>query len=332
MLTYVKCIIINIYWINRGIIDSFASYDDEGKRAVLMKKSKQEWFDIFRVVAVNALSEGINFLDTKKKITVLHKAIRLASSQMVNSVISEARIGSWSKKDVLNEILLLTYASYIVMLEYRNEIWPYEYMSFSRRIGELWEPFCKLPFQFSNLPLTIVDAPKFETVQEEIREKAITYILGLKIQACERESLIEHYNIPWSLVDSGGIKLSLDLHFEQNGKQYSCDFKSGFSSNEKGNTNRLLLVGSIYNSLPNYEQSILFVRQQESQNNHYFQVLKKSDYWKCYCADECYHKIQEFTGFNLRLWLDQNVDWKNDISTEFRQYLEDNSLIGYLNW
>lgn len=300
--------------------------------AVLMKKSKQEWLDIFKVVAENALHEGINFLEPRKKVTVLNRAIRLASSQMVNRVLSEARIDSWSKTDILNEILLLTYASYIVMLECRNEIWPYEYMSFSRRVGELWEPFCKLPFQFSDFTLKIVDAPKFATVQEEIRERAISYILGLEIRACEKDALIEYYNIPWSLVDSGGIKLSLDLHFEQNGKQYSCDFKSGFSSNEKGNTNRLLLVGSIYDSLPNYEKSILFVRQQESQNNHYFQVLKKSPYWKCYCADECYHKIQEFTGFNLRLWLDQNVDWKNDISTEFRRYLEDNDLIGYLIW
>ena len=130
-----------------------------------------------------------------------------------------------------------------------------------------------------------------------------------------------YYGIPWSLVDSGETKLELDLHFEQNGIHYNCDFKSGFSSNEKGNTNRLLLVGSIYQSLGANEKTFLFVRQEETQNNHYLQTLKNSPYWSCYCANSCYLKMAEYTGFNLRTWLDKNVDWKNDISIEFRKHL-----------
>lgn len=141
-----------------------------------------------------------------------------------------------------------------------------------------------------------------------------------------------YYSIPWGLVDSGGIKLGLDLHFEQDGVHYNCDFKSGFSSNEKGNTNRLLLVGSIYQSLGENEKTFLFVRQAEEQNNHYLQTLKNSPYWSCFCADDCYAKMAEYTGFDLREWLDNNVDWKNDISTEFRNHLEENDLIGYLTW
>lgn len=89
----------------------------------------------------------------------------------------------WSNEQLLNEILLLTYASYVVMLEYRNKVWKYEYMAFARR--------------------------------------------------------------------------------------------SGFSSNEKGNTNRLLLVASIYNSLGEIEKTLLFVRQSEDENNHY-NILKEN--------------------------------------------------------
>ncbi|AUO79553.1 hypothetical protein BSP10_150 [Bacillus phage BSP10] len=54
----------------------------------------------------------------------------------------------------------------------------------------------------------------------------------------------------WELVVSGEIKLESDLHFEKDGVKYNVDFKSGFNSNEKGNTNRLLMVGSIYKTRP----------------------------------------------------------------------------------
>ena len=144
--------------------------------------------------------------------------------------------------------------------------------------------------------------------------------------------LKRQYAFPWTMVDSGGIKLDLDLHFEQNGVHYNCDFKSGFSSNEKGNTNRLLLVGSIYNSLGNNEKTLLFVRQSEDENNHYLQTLKNSPYWDVYCANDCYSAIKKFTGFDLRGWIDHNIDWENDISKEFSNHLRENDLLKYLTW
>ena len=147
-----------------------------------------------------------------------------------------------------------------------------------------------------------------------------------------KDELKRHYDVPWTMVDSGGIKLGLDLHFEQDGIHYNCDFKSGFSSNEKGNTNRLLLVASIYNSLGEIEKTILFVRQAEDENNHYLQTLKNSPYWEVYCADDGYAAMKAFTGFDMRKWLDENVDWKNDISTALKQHLERNDLLKYLTW
>lgn len=134
------------------------------------------------------------------------------------------------------------------------------------------------------------------------------------------------------MVDSGGINLNLDLHFEQNGIHYNCDFKSGFSSNEKGNTNRLLLVASIFNYLGKNEKQIIFVRQKESENNHYLQTLKNSKYWTAYCSDDCYKAIKEFTGFDLRNWLNENAQWQDDISEGFRKHLEQNDLLKYLTW
>ena len=196
----------------------------------------------------------------------------------------------------------------------------------------MWEPFCRLAFEYPVKELHIIKSPDFKQVQRDIRKTATEYIDSLKILDEIKKELKRHYEIPWTMVDSGGIKLALDLHFEQSGIHYNCDFKSGFSSNEKGNTNRLLLVASIYNLLGKFEKTLLFVRQNEDENNHYLQTLKNSPYWKVYCADECYSAIKSFTGFDIRAWLDKNADWEHDISDELKTHLQANDLIKYLAW
>lgn len=74
--------------------------------------------------------------------------IKLYKDNWIGKVKRLAEVEKWDNEKLLNEILMITYASYIVMLEYRNKVWEYDYMSFSRRIGELWETFCKLPFEY----------------------------------------------------------------------------------------------------------------------------------------------------------------------------------------
>lgn len=297
-----------------------------------MQRTKNQWIEMFQQEAEKTMPIALKLKNRRKKSDAINKAIKKYQTDNIEKVKREAKIDGWTNEQLLNEILFVTYASYIVMLEYRSKVWPYEYMAFARRIGELWEPFCKLPFEFPVKKLKLIEPHDFKKTQAVIRKKATDFISNLNVTNEEKRILTYYYNIPWSLVESGGIKLKLDLHFEQDGIRYNCDFKSGFNSNEKGNANRLLLVGSIYQSLGDNERTLLFVRQEEDQNNHYLQTLKNSPYWSCFCADACYAKMAEFTGFNLRDWLDKNVDWKNDISTEFRKYLEDNDLISYLTW
>ena len=287
---------------------------------------------MFRDDADKVLVVASKQADKKKAANVINNTIKQSCSDIIEKVKKIAQNQRWNNEALLNEILLITYASYIVMLEYRNKVWLYEYMAFARRIGELWEPFCKLSFEYPVKMLNLIEPPDFEEVQAGIKRITLDYISSLNISIDDRRKLSYYYDIPWGLVGSGGTKLGLDLHFEQDGIHYNCDFKSGFSSNEKGNTNRLLLVGSIYQSLGQNEKTLLFVRQEEEQNNHYLQTLKNSPYWSCYCANACYSKMSEFTGFNLRTWLDNNADWKNDISSEFKKHLVDNDLIRYLTW
>ena len=136
----------------------------------------------------------------------------------------------------------------------------------------------------------------------------------------------------WLLIDSGNINLSLDLHFKQDGIYYDVDYKSGFGSNEKGNTNRLLQVASIYNAFFPNHKNLIFVRQPEEENNHYLQTLKNSPYWQVFCANEAYEAITHFTGFDLKKWMNDNMDWLNDVSASFKEYLIQNELVKYLTW
>lgn len=298
-----------------------------------MIKTKAQWISTFRDVGDTILADLEKTKKSRKDMaSEINKCIKEYREQEIKRIEAIAKTDAWNNQTLLNEILMLTYASYIVMLEYRNKVWEYEYMAFARRIGELWEPFCKLAFDFPVKVLSIIDPPNFDEVQTKIKSNAAEYIDSLDLSGEIKEELKRHYDIPWTMVDSGGIKLGLDLHFEQDGIHYNCDFKSGFSSNEKGNTNRLLLVASIYNSLGEIEKTILFVRQPEDDNNHYLQTLKNSPYWDVYCANDSYAAMREFTGFDMRKWLDENADWQNDISEEFRQHLQENDLLKYLTW
>lgn len=294
---------------------------------------KSALLDFFRDFAEGQLRLIVqNTRDYKNQASKINSAIKNQKDYTINEMLGIARQNRWRNDYILDCVLHITYASYVVMLEYRNKVWPYEYMAFSRRIGELWEPFCKETFSHAVRPLRLISPPNFDEVQEKIKYNAIRYIDSLSVDDQTKRVLHYYYSIPWNLVDSGGIQLGLDLHFSQNGVNFNCDFKSGFSSNEKGNTNRLLLVASIYRFLSENEKTILFVRQNEDDNNHYLQTLKNSGYWDVFCADEAYAKMHVFTGFNLRTWINNNATWCDDINDELRDHLEKEGIIKYLTW
>lgn len=224
---------------------------------------------------------------------------------------------------------MITYTNDVVMLETRNSIWEYEYMAFSRRIGELWEPFCKLCFSYPLTSIRLFVPPLFSEVKENLSTEINVFIEGLNIEMKQKEQLKLYYNKVWGLVTSGEIQLECDLHFTDGEKKYVVDFKSGFGSNEKGNTNRLLLVGSIYNNIESekYECMIL-VRSNE--NNHYLNTLNNSGVWSTSCGDETYEKIHQFSGFDIHTWIANNINWMYDFSSQMQNVILDKNLQNYL--
>lgn len=226
---------------------------------------------------------------------------------------------------------MITYTNDVVMLESRNAVWQYDYMAFSRRVGELWEPFCKLCFKYPTTRIASFIPPLFSEVKASLTTEIATYIDGLAIKVEEKTQLKRYYDKVWGLVTSGEILLECDLHFTDGATKYIVDFKSGFGSNEKGNTNRLLLVGSIYQNIEaeNYK-CLIFVRSTE--NNHYLTTLQNSGVWETSCGSETYFKIQHFTDFNIHHWIENNIDWMNDFAPQMRETITHNNLQNYLIW
>jgi len=266
----------------------------------------------------------------KEQASAINKSMIETKNNLIAALLQKAHAEIWTNKEILDCILMITYANYIVMLEARNDVWQYEYMTFSRRIGEFWEPFCKLCFNYPVKNVSLFVPPLFSEVKQKLSTEIETYIERLEISVEEKAQLKKYYHKVWGIVTSGEIKLELDLHFELNNQKFVVDFKSGFGSNEKGNTNRLLLVASIYQNLEENYKCVIFVRA--SDNNHYFQTLKNSGIWEAYSGNDAYDKMKEYSGFDLKSWITDNIDWKKDFKVETMQYLKDNNLTQYLIW
>lgn len=299
-----------------------------------LKNNKNGLLTYFRNRSSEILSElALKYSpgEYKKKAAALNKAIIQCKENLLTIVYENARKEQWSNQELLESILMITYANDVVMLEARNSIWEYEYMAFSRRVGELWERFCKLCFIYPLREIRLFVPPLFVEVKQNLTNEISNYIDGLKIKTIEKKQLKKYYDKVWGLVTSGEIQLECDLHFTDGIDKYVVDFKSGFGSNEKGNTNRLLLVGSIYNNIEaeNYK-CLIFVRSTE--NNHYLTTLKNSKVWEISCGVNTYEQIKYFTGYDLQDWIKRNVDWKNDFTPKMRDTLLKNGLESYLIW
>ncbi|MCK9220968.1 MAG: hypothetical protein M0P47_13095 [Bacteroidales bacterium] len=298
-----------------------------------LSKKKEDLLNYFRNRAEEFLSEiKLTYGNTqfKKQASAINKALVETKDNLIAALLQKAESENWTNKEKLECILMITYSNYIVMLESRNDVWQYEYMTFSRRIGELWEPFCKLCFSYPINNVSLFIPPLFLEVKQKLAAEIETYIDKLKISAEEKGQLKKYYHKVWGLVTSGEIKLELDLHFLSKDQRFVVDFKSGFGSNEKGNTNRLLLVASIYKNLEENYKCMIFVRADE--NNHYFQTLKNSGIWDAYSGNEAYNKMKEYSGFDIKRWIETNVNWEADFKADTMKYFLDNNLHQYLIW
>ena len=97
---------------------------------------------------------------------------------------------NWNQHQVLEGVLIITYTNYIVMMESRNDLWAYDYMAFSRRIGELWEPFCQLCWEYPiNKKISYFVPPLFRDVKKKLSEEIEDFINSLIISKKDKDEL-----------------------------------------------------------------------------------------------------------------------------------------------
>lgn len=246
-----------------------------------------------------------------------------AKAKLVNRAVTDAlsdyrnELGNGNEPELL---LVSQYASSIASLEYRHSVWPYEYMSFSRRIGELWEKFCTTCWDLPHRPdVQRIEAPNFTDVTQTLYDKLPA-----------DKDVQEIFHLLLELV--GTINMKEDEVFTLGKIPHVIDFKSGFGSNEKGNTLRLTAVGRAYRLWNPEAKLLLLVRQTE--NNNYLNVIQRMGLWQVFCGEEAYKQINELTGVDIVGVRKSIVDFPKDLSQEFLEHIDGqlSDLRSYLSW
>lgn len=249
-----------------------------------------------------------------------------ASANEIRSRL-KASAGGLPAGDQANYALVLQYCFSVASLEYRHAVWPYEYMAFSRRVGELWEGFCSAAWDHpSRRGVKRIPTPSFGSIKK---------ILSARIDANigshgKRTDILEDVSTLFEII--GDINMKEDEVFSVNEVPHVIDFKSGFGSNEKGNMLRLQTVGRAYRLWDHRTKLFLLVRQKN--NNNYLNVLRRAGLWTVLTGEEAYSMISELTGADINLVREEVIDWQADLSREMRDYLRDQprDLSGYLDW
>ncbi|WP_255887652.1 hypothetical protein, partial [Staphylococcus xylosus] len=220
--------------------------------------------------------------------------------------------------------LIIQYCCSVVSLEYRNQVFPYEYMAFSRRVGELWECFCKTAWDYPvNDSVCRIQPPNFINVKSIIIDR-IRSNLGNNPSS---NDVMSDVNKLCDVI--GNINMKEDEVFRKDDIPHVIDFKSGFGSNEKGNMLRLLAVGKAYKIWDSRTQLMLLIRQND--NNHYLNSLRNSRIWDVHTGLDSYKKIKEITGSDIENVL-KIINWESDFSNNFYEFLVRYNLTKYLDW
>ena len=129
-----------------------------------IKDRKIELLSYFRDRASEALTDiKTRFAETQadKRARAINESLNQTKSVLITTLLQQAEKEKWTNQEKLESILMITYCNIVVMIENRNSVRPYEYMDFSRRVGELWHPFCKLCFYYPINNLSLFIPPLF---------------------------------------------------------------------------------------------------------------------------------------------------------------------------
>ena len=246
-------------------------------------------------------------------------------ASLINKIVwalVEEYISNNSHGFTAEEKLIIRYCGVVHNIQQRHLLRPFEYMDFSRRVGELWQKFCASAWDFTpRKELQIYHPPKFEEIKIKVLEE-----LSKTLEA----DAYTRVNALATLIPE--INLKEDMTYTINEELKVVDFKSGFGSNEKGNTHRLLIVANAYKFISPNTKCYLLVRQTE--NNNYLQVLANSNLWEVKVNKVAYDFMATETGVAVNEVVQVCNDILEDMSDAPRKDLEKSvsGLKKYTNW
>ena len=280
---------------------------------------------IFNQLHTNLEPKVNNILSMNSSPQNKAKLVNKCVTQQRNQIISS--VGRLPICDRGTAALIIQYCCTVAFLEYRHRVWPYDYMTFSRRIGELWEAFCKTAWEYPvDSSVERISPPDFAEIRQVLQHRLES---NLGNHENSRE-IIRDIEILFDII--GNINMKEDEVFTKSGVPHVIDFKSGFGSNEKGNTLRLITVGRAYKIWNQNTRLMLLVRQEV--NNNYLEVLRKTGVWEVYTGLDSYRMIDEMTGSSIYNVRNSIIDWRADLSQGFIRDLESQpgNLTSYLSW
>lgn len=281
--------------------------------------SKQEILSLFRSLLADKV-DGVQSSQQSRqaKAKAVNKLVNDTKQQLVRKLVASSNGNQTAG-------LLIQYCYTVMSLEYRHKVWPYEYMAFSRRVGELWELFCSAAWEHANRPnLRRIAAPKFESVKQILRSRMLENI-G---EHANLRKIVSDVDILFDVV--GEINMKEDEVFTLDEVPHVIDFKSGFGSNEKGNMLRLKTVGQAYKLWNPDTKLMLLVRQ--ATNNNYLSVLERMNLWEVHTGTAAYNQVSAMTGADMQWVRDNVIDWQADLSPEFHGFLDSENILSYLEW
>ena len=280
------------------------------------KMDKSELLSKYRNIFVEVENNNLGLSPRKlgQLSNKLHNELLLETAE--NIYIQEKRV----------EPLFLNYYCYVIsMIESRHKIIPYTDIEFSRRIGEVWERFCNLILKNPFSSAEILKEPE----NSEFFQKLNSDIDNLSSNP-RSQKINELKNLISSLV--GNIDLKLDYFGTSGEIIYGIDFKSGFGSNEKGNTERILQVGNAYRYLEPATNLNVLVRQNE--NNNYMNKIENSGIWNVKKGKEAYLFLEDLSKCSVIGILENEFAFEEDFDSKVYEDIGKtvNNREKYLNW
>jgi len=225
-------------------------------------------------------------------------------------------------------LLMNNYCCSLSMLETRHKLHPYVDIEFSRRIGELWEKFCKVslnnPFSRISESNPINISVFYDQLSKDMQPNSAT--------ASPKNT---PQNTTFHLLKDllGDVDLTLDYSGKDaNDQLIGIDFKSGFGSNEKGNTQRILQVGKIYQYIAPHVQLKLVIRQND--NNNYLSKIENSGVWGVVTGRKSYAYLSKISGCDILSFVNNEVNFEADMDSAIYQDLGSKvkNRDRYLDW